>query len=302
VTRFYEPVSAAWIAQLAILWGSWLVWPALAWVLHRLVTRWRSASVPRRVVRLLLLAAMLVVVDMRFVEPAMLVERTTPLQLGFTARVAVIADYHVGLYKRPEFLARVVERLNAMELDAVLIVGDHLHEPDRPIVELLAPLRQLRHKTFSVPGNHDEGWPGPQVQAELRSALLAVGVVPVEYTHAVLPRFTIVGLGDLYAGKDGIEPLLAAPADQPRIVMVHNPDSTMKLPKGSAALAVSGHTHGGQIRIPRLYWHVIPCDHPFDRGLHDFAPVPAFVTSGLGEVGLPMRFLNPPVIDVLEIR
>jgi predicted MPP superfamily phosphohydrolase len=30
--------------------------------------------------------------------------------------------------------------------------------------------------------------------------------------------------------------------------------------------------------------------------------VPVFVTSGLGEVGLPMRFLNPPVIDILEIR
>ena len=40
----------------------------------------------------------------------------------------------------------------------------------------------------------------------------------------------------------------------------------------------------------------------FDRGLHTFAPVPVFVTAGLGETGVPMRWMNPPVIDVLALK
>ena len=298
----YGPLTIGWIVQWVILWGSWLVWPLMGWLTWQVVRHARAMSLGQkaRVAAGLLLT--LWFVEMRFIEPALIVERRTVLNLGFEARLAVISDYHMGLYKGPAFLQRVVDRLNAMPLDAVLIAGDHLHEPDRPLHELLAPLSKLRRPAYSVPGNHDESKPGPPVRDELRQALQAVGVVPVEYRHAVLDRFEIVGLGVHFAGLDGIQPLLAAPTDKPRIVLMHNPDTAMSLPAGSATLAVAAHTHGGQIRIPLLYRHVIPCRYPFDRGLHTFAPVPTFVTTGLGEVGLPMRFLNPPVIDVLEIR
>jgi hypothetical protein len=301
--RPYEPIDAAWVAQLLFLWGSWLVWPWLAWMGHRLVVRWRASSAPRRAWRLVLVAGALWFVEMRFVEPALIVERTTRLELGFQARIAVISDHHVGLYKSPAFLERVVQRLNAMEVDAVLIAGDHINEPDRPLVELMAPFAKLRHPAFSVPGNHDEQRPGPPIQPQLKEALKAARVVPVEYTHAALERFVVIGLGDRYAGKDGLEPLLHAPADRPRIALVHNPDSAMRFPKGSAALVVSGHTHCGQIRFWRIYHRAIPSSHGFDRGFYDDkAPVPVFVTCGLGEVILPMRFRNPPAIDLLEIR
>lgn len=298
----YGPLTAAWIVQWSLLWISWLVWPLIVWLAWHLVRRGRTLTRGSRWRGIVALLLALWFVEMRFVEPVLIVERTTVLELGFQARIALISDYHVGLYNSPQFLQRVVDRLNALPVDAVLIAGDHLSKPDRPLSELLAPLARLRHPAYSVPGNHDESAPGPPVVDELRRALLAVGVTPVEYRHVVRERFTLVGLGDRFAGKDGIAPLLAAPSDKPRIVLMHNPDSAMALPRGSAALALAGHTHGGQIRIPWLYRRAIPCEFPFDRGLHSFGPVPTFVTSGLGQTGLPMRFLNPPVIDVLEIR
>lgn len=300
--RPYEPVSALWLAQWSLLFGSWLVFPLLLWWLHRLRRDWRSMPAGARWRRGAWIALALLFIDMRFVEPALIVERTTTLELGFRARVAVISDHHLGLYKGPAFLDRVVARLNALDVDAVLIAGDHTYEPDRSLRELLAPFAKLRHAAFSVPGNHDEQRPGPPIVDALREALQAHRVTPVEYRHAGIGGFTVVGLGDRFAGKDDLAPLAAAPVDRPRIVLVHNPDSAMHVPKGAAALVVAGHTHGGQIRIPWLYRRVIPCRYPFDRGLHDFAPNPVFVTSGLGEVFLPMRLFNPPVIDVLEIR
>jgi uncharacterized protein len=199
MTPAYGAATTVWYVQLAVYWRSWLLWPALLGV----VWAWRRASHRPwawRVGHGVALLLLLLLLYARFIEPQRIVVRHTALDLGFQARIAVIADYHLGIYKGSGFLQRVVGRLNAMELDAVLIAGDHVHEPDRPLTQLLAPLRGLRHTTLSVPGNHDEHKPGPEV----RAALIEHGVVPVEYTHVALHNFTVVGLGDRYANKDDL--------------------------------------------------------------------------------------------------
>jgi len=71
-------------------------------------------------------------------------------------------------------------------------------------------------------------------------------------------------------------------------------------------LMLAGHTHGGQVRIPGLYQHVLPVTGPFDRELHRFTS-PAgerlvYVTTGTGMVGVPMRFLMPPRVDILTVH
>jgi predicted MPP superfamily phosphohydrolase len=298
----YGDARHIWWPKLGILWASWLAWPLLVWWLWRLARRWRASDAAYRTVMLLFVALLVAFIDARFIERYWIVERTTQLKLGFKARLVLISDTHIGLYKSPDFLARAVARINAIAPDAVLIAGDITYEPDRPVAELVAPLKQLAMPAFSVPGNHDEESPGPPIVGDLRRGLQQAGVTPVEYAHARLKTFTLVGLGDHFADKDSIKPLTAAPRGKPIIVLMHNPDSAMQLKPGSAALALAGHTHGGQIRIPGLYERVIPTRHAFDRGLHTFPPVPTFVTSGLGEIGLPLRFLNPPVIDILEIE
>ena len=61
-------------------------------------------------------------------------------------------------------------------------------------------------------------------------------------------------------------------------------------------------THGGQVKIPFLYQKAIHTKYPFVQGLYKWSPVPVFVTSGVGETGVPFRFLNPPVIDILDLH
>ena len=93
------------------------------------------------------------------------------------------------------------------------------------------------------------------------------------------------------------------------MVLTHNPDSVYDAPRGAVKLLLAGHTHGGQIRLPLVYRYVLPVKGPFDRGLYpavDWDADPegrpaVFVTSGVGEIGLPMRLLNPPAIDWLTL-
>jgi len=300
----YEPAGPVWWTSVAIVWLSHLVWPLLAWVIWRLATRWRRHGWWWRLSRPVLAAVLLLFVDGRFVEPQLITVQRTALGLGIPARVALVSDLHLGLFHGPVFLQRVVERLNELDVDAVLVAGDHTYLPDRPLDELMAPWSASRHPVYAVLGNHDEQRPGPPLAGALRAALQRHHVRVIEQQAVDMGRWTLVGLGDRYAGLDDIAPVLHAPADRPRVVLAHNPDSSMAFPKGAAALLMAGHTHGGQIRIPGLYrLHLRSATYGgFDRGFYTVTRVPVYVTSGLGESHLPLRLFNPPVVDVLDLR
>lgn len=281
-----------------VLYASWLALPLAAWLARRVV---RSRG-PRRASAAVWLLGCLVFIEARFVEPGLLVVRETEVAAPLDLRVALVADVHVGLYKSPAFLARIVDRLNALDVDLVLFAGDWTYEHEGPLVELLAPLGKLRHAAYSVPGNHDSEAPGPPIRDELREALVANGVRPIENRAVVLPGFVLVGLGDRWGGDDRLPAVLPVADGRPVLALMHNPDTALDFPPGRVALAFAGHTHGGQIRIPWIYRRVIPTVGPFDRGLHEMPNARVFVTSGAGEIGLPLRFLNPPVIDVVRLR
>lgn len=299
---YYEPLDPVLVTKLLIYWGSWLAFPYLAWLSFRIFRNWSGWDGLSKITATIFLAGGLIFIDARFIEPQLLHTRTTVLNLGFKAKIALISDIHLGIYKSPSYLKKVVARLNELDVDAVLIAGDLTYHPDRPIEELLAPLRHSRHVILAVLGNHDEERPGPPVQNAIKSALAKHGAILLEGRSLDIKGYAVAGLGDMWAGKDDFSSLPKRDKTRSLIALMHNPDTAMKFSHGDVALAVAGHTHGGQIRLPYLYKKVIPTQYPFDSGLHGFTPVPVYVSSGLGEISLPMRFLNPPVIDVLHIR
>lgn len=284
--------------------GSWLVFPAMAWLLWR----WRN---PRhRPLLAILLLGCGVFAWARFIEPQIIrVDQTVLPGTGISARVALISDIHLGIYKDTAFLQRLVERINTLPVNAVVIAGDLTYEPQgHDLQTLFAPLNQLRAPTYAVLGNHDQQRPGPDIDKPLREALTKLGVQVIEgkvVTDAQGHHWA--GLGDRWAGKDDPAFLRAAAVPQaPLIVIAHNPDSALQLRTGDAAIVLAGHTHGGQIRIPWLYRKVIPSAHGFDRGEQvvqtPHGSVRVFTTRGIGEIGLPLRLFNPPTIDVLQLQ
>ncbi len=282
--------------------GSWLVFPVIAWLGWRLARgrgRWSAAVA---------LAVCLLFAWARFVEPQLVrVQETSLAGTGGQARIVLVSDIHLGVYKDPRFLGRVVDRINAVQADAVVIAGDFTYEPQEgALPRLFAPLARLKMPAYAVLGNHDQQAPGPDIDHALREALASHGVQVIEGRGVDLHGFRLAGLGDRWAHRDDAAFLRAVPASVPTLVLTHNPDSAIQLGEKEARLVLAGHTHGGQIRIPWLYRHVIPSRYGFDRG-EQWLQTPrgrvrVYTTVGLGEIGLPMRLFNPPTIDVLDLR
>jgi len=241
----------------------------------------------------------------RFVEPKLLFVNHYKIHTGFKAKYALIADMHLGIYNDATIMKRTVEKINAENVDAVLIAGDFTYEPQFYGMKILfSALSKVNVPVYAVLGNHDCQKPGPNIRDELENVLTSLGVHIITNKAVELNGVTLLGLGSLWARDDKIDLLDNYTKEDNLVVLTHNPDTTLDyMPNHTPDLTLSGHTHGGQIRIPYLYKKVIPVrgDILWDQGLYILKDEKVFVTSGIGEIGLPMRFLIPPVIDILEL-
>ena len=118
---------------------------------------------------------------------------------------------------------------------------------------------------------------------------------------------SIYGLGSHKNHTDDVNFLKNIKEEEEKVlILTHNPDTTLKKYPDvdlKNSVTMTGHTHCGQIRIPFLYKNVIPTEGNFEnRGPYDLKEKGTLlITCGLGEVGLPMRFLNRPEILVVDL-
>jgi hypothetical protein len=223
--------------------------------------------------------------------------------MGCNVRVALIADIHAGLFERDAQINRLVSKLNSLDVDAVLVAGDWTYESHPDLDKVLSPFSKLKYPAYTVLGNHDNQQPGPPLEQKLKTSLERLGVSVIEGRSVRLGQCQLVGLGDNWAGDDLRDLRLIESTSRPRVALTHNPDTADILPSGFAQLILTGHTHGGQIRLPWLTAMVLKTAtiRGFDRGLYLLRNTRLFITPGTGRIGMPFRFANPPVIDVLEL-
>lgn len=226
-------------------------------------------------------------------------------------RVAALSDLHVGApFAGLDKLRRIVRETNRARPRLVVLLGDfvirgvwggHFVEPG-PIARELqlfeAPLGAI-----AVLGNHDWWHDGPGV----RGSLEAAGIRVLENQAARLSwnrqDLWILGLADIWTRKpDPVTPLLGVPAGAPILALTHNPDIFPKVP-ARVSLTLAGHTHGGQVYLPLLGRLVVPSEYGqrYAIGAIEEGGRHLFVTPGLGTSVLPVRFLVPPEISVLEL-
>ncbi len=290
--------------QLAVLHGAWLLWPLLAqsvfkaWQRLRERRRWRAAgAITVAIVCGLLCYA-------RFVEPNELVVRRTVIAAPINLNIALVADTHIGIYTRPGKLRQLVAKLNALPVDLVVIAGDFTYDPPHDLAAALAPLRSLRQPAYAVLGNHDVQLPGPPLADKIKRALAGSRIHFIAHRVVTFPTFRLAGLHDWWSGRDDAAFLRHLPPGKPLLILMHQPHSLRALQGVHFALAMAGHTHGGQVDIPWLTDAVFRWtrDETHVNGYYHTPLGPLFVTPGIGVTGMPLRFNCPPTIDVLELR
>ena len=257
---------------------------------------------------------------------------------GLKLRIAVIADVHASEpYMPVARIRQIVARANALGPDMTLLLGDYVASyrwqsrrvPEREWSEALSGLRAPLG-VHAVLGNHD-WWDDQDVQrkrtgpAPSHVALERAGIPVYENDVVRLEKngrpFWLAGLGDQLAfrrhrdageehhfGVDDLPGTLAKVTDDaPVILMAHEPDIFPHVPE-RVSLTLSGHTHGGQVRVlgysPTVpsrygnryaYGHIAERSAPAEQARH------LIVSGGLGCSLLPVRFGVPPEIVVVEL-
>lgn len=228
-------------------------------------------------------------------------------------RVAHITDMHTG---RTQFkhLQNVMSHVNdVLKPDLVLITGDLIHHDATALDPVVALL-----KTFSAPvvvsfGNHDFGpFRGEDepfditLPEQVENAVTSTGAtvlrnksMPITHADGTL---WLVGLDDLWFGD--FNPDLAfkdVPTDQPVIALSHNPDTAEMLAPHHPDLILSGHTHGGQIRLPFYGAMRLNVAQPqYDMGLFQLPESQLYVSTGVGYI-LRMRFNCRPEVPIFRL-
>lgn len=230
-------------------------------------------------------------------------------------RIAQISDIHLDEFTEPFFLERVVRHVNALAADMVLLTGDFVTHGSLTFLngqsaayrcaELLSTLTcPLR---FACLGNHDVAVSSSLVINALTSNGIPVLVddhVPIERNGS---RFWLAGVNDPGTTNPRLELAVPPQPDGPVILMAHEPDyadTVRDHPRGQLVdVILSGHTHGGQIRLPFLGPLVLPpMGKIYAEGLFHLGKMQLYVNRGIGAVGIPFRLNCPPEITIFTLQ
>lgn len=259
-----------------------------------------------------------------FFEPELITVKRRRIALPFKKplRIAVIGDIHIGVYKDKAFVERIVQKANSLQPDIVLITGDCIDDEAADLSDL-DPLKKLetRFGIFAVTGNHDAGayisaftrlpYFTVDTTDDLQKRLTSYGIRFLRNTSETLTidgeSLVIAGTDDVWMESFDLDATLnTIPDHSPVILLSHNPDIILNKRSHRANLIVSGHTHGGQIRLPFLgALTSIPdkLGRTYDRGLfHITKTCTLAITEGLGVSGVRARLFCPPEILVLETQ
>ena len=270
---------------------------------------------------LLSLTGCCLVVYGSFVEPQMITvtEKVISHPLGSPVKIAVISDIHVGAYKEEEFVERVVKRTNALLPDIVVLPGDFILNHDSDLNDL-RPLKNLRTTmgTYAVLGNHDVGeyetllgkrYTGTDRGERISSALSALGVTMLRNESKILTlphgKIAIAGIDDIWTGHADLTSALAGIDPTVYTVLLsHNPSVIDEAESLGAHLIISGHTHGGQVRIPGfgpLSKLPTSLGQEYDQGIFEIDDDTTLaITRGIGESSARTRLFATPEILLLQ--
>ncbi len=239
------------------------------------------------------------------IETHRLQQRAIRLTLGLEQplRVAALGDIHFDPLYEEDYLAHVAACLTALKTDLILYTGDFLTHKLTRMADLAAILSRAtaRLGTYATLGNHDHWAGAPKIIFELEKK----GIRVLRNESIALPgedQVYLSALDSYWSGRPDPLILQKTPETSRHILLVHEPDPFVQLEDPRIKLQISGHTHGGQVRVPLVGALVLPqYGKIFQQGLYQHGGRHLYVNRGVGTVHPHVRFHCPPEITVFEI-
>jgi uncharacterized protein len=247
------------------------------------------------------------------IEPLRVFMEERPIRLprlptafeGF--RIALFSDLHLYPFTPIQVVQDAVNLANSFRPDLVILAGDFVWLYLEAAFDLVPVLNQLNPAigTFAVLGNHDHV-KGPEIVTE---ALAKAGVQVLRNRGVTIQ----IGRDSIYlAGIDSVAAGTPSPVaafenkkgNLTSIVTVHEPDFIRDLtPRFTVDLQLSGHSHGGQVRLPIVGALVLPAwGEIYDMGLYRLGNTQLYTTRGIGTIGVNARFNCPPEVTAITLH
>jgi predicted MPP superfamily phosphohydrolase len=248
----------------------------------------------------------------RIVHKEFVLPRWPERMSGFT--IAMLSDFHYDPYFSVHPLRAAIPLVTSLKPDLIVLTGDFVTLPmvgdesraafaAEPCAELLRRMT-APHGSWAVLGNHDINTdPG-----HVTHALQAVGI-PVLANQSVAierdgARFWLAGVNDVLSKTADLPATLySVPGGEAVVLLAHEPDYADEASRYPVDLQLSGHSHGGQVRIPFLPPLYLPeLAKKYVLGTYQVGTLPLYTNAGLGTVGVPARLNCPPEITLITLH
>jgi len=224
-------------------------------------------------------------------------------------RVVQIGDLHLDDWSRPARLDRIAEMVNAENPDLVVVTGDFASYSARKLDtgRLVGALRRLcaPDGVLAILGNHDYLTDVKLIRRCIREAGLTELINEAVTLRRGDSELHVAGIDDVMEGRSRLDLVLRnLPASGAAVLLAHEPDfADVAAATGRFDLQLSGHSHGGQVRVPLLGRAVLPpFSQRYTRGLHRVGGMLVYTNRGLGTVHARLRFGCRPEITALTLR
>ena len=225
-----------------------------------------------------------------------------PKQLdGF--KIIHLSDIHHSPFTNLEHIERTVKIANRLRPDMFLLTGDYVSHEKKYIAPVAKVLGQLSAEfgTYACLGNHDH-WTDPDVVVKkFTGAGIRMLVNEGFRFEGRGGSFWLTGVDDHMVGKTDLAAALKGSfPDEMKLLLAHNPVIFRQATRYGVDLTLSGHTHGGQVKVRDPEKRTLR--RKLTSGLHRRKDSQIYITRGIGTVVLPIRYQCPPEISLLELR
>jgi len=236
---------------------------------------------------------------------------------GFT--IALLSDFHFDPYFSVHPLHAAIPMVNDLRPDLIALTGDFVSVPlteNRKSVNrkkaasaaepCAALLRQMTapHGLWAVMGNHDYETDQRHVTAALEAENIHVLANQSQAIERDGARIWLAGINDVFSKTADLHKTLrGVPNGEAVVLLAHEPDFADAAARVPIDLQLSGHSHGGQVRVPLLPpLYLPPLAKKYVWGEYRVGPLNLYTNAGLGTVLVPIRLNCPPEITLLTLR